>query len=295
MTPPPTGRPADEGLTEDGALLGVLERSRSLGFLGPGSLRVQVAHARGFAVGVPRPPGRLLDLGSGGGVPGLVLAAHWPTTEVVLLDAAERRCAFLAESVASLGWDERVRVVRARAEDAGRREDLRARFDVVVARGFGPPPVTAECGAPFLVVGGRLIVSEPPPVDDGAACATPQVAGGGACGLPASGPAGGDGADDTVRSSAGARAGDGDPRGRETARAHDRQDRDSASADAAPGAAAAGSDASVRWPAEGLALVGLRSERVWSDPFRYRSLVLERTCPDRFPRRTGVPAKRPLF
>lgn len=229
MTATPDGRPADERST-GAALMAVLERSRSLGFLGPGSVRVQVAHGRGFAAGAPGPPGRLLDLGSGGGVPGLVLAARWPTSEVVLLDAAERRCAFLAESVSSLGWEERVRVVRARAEDAGRREDLRERFDVVVARGFGPPPVTAECGAPFMVIGGRLIVSEPPP-------------------------------------------GDGE----------------------VPGAADDGSGATVRWPEEGLALVGLRSERVWSDPYRYRSLVLERTCPERFPRRTGVPAKRPLF
>jgi 16S rRNA (guanine527-N7)-methyltransferase len=230
MTATPNGRPADEASTDDAALIAVLRRSRSLGFLGPGSVGVQVAHARGFAAGAPGPPGRLLDLGSGGGVPGLVLAARWLSSEVVLLDAAERRCAFLAESVSSLGWEDRVRVVRARAEDAGRREDLRARFDVVVARGFGPPPVTAECGAPFLVVGGRLIVSEPP-------------------------------------------ANQGEARG----------------------AADAGSGAAARWPAEGLALVGLRGERVWSDPYRYRSLVLERTCPERFPRRTGVPAKRPLF
>ncbi len=53
-------------------------------------------------------------------------------------------------------------VVRARAEEAGRRDDLRGRFDTVVARGFGPPPVTAECAAPFLELGGRLVVSEPP-------------------------------------------------------------------------------------------------------------------------------------
>jgi 16S rRNA (guanine527-N7)-methyltransferase len=241
MTVTPAGGPDDEATVADAVLMAVLERSRSLGFLGPGSLRVQVAHARGFATGVPVPPERLLDLGSGGGVPGLVLAAHWPTCEVVLLDAAERRCAFLAESVSSLGWEDRVRVVRARAEEAGRRADLRARFDVVVARGFGPPPVTAECGAPFLVVGGRLIVSEPP-AGEGAVAAE-------------SASGGGDAAD----------------------------------------AARAVSDSEDRWPAEGVALVGLRRALVWSDPYHYRSLVLERTSPPRFPRRTGVPAKRPLF
>ena len=48
----------------------------------------------------------------------------------------------------------RVRVVRARAEVAGRDAALRGRFDVVVARGFGPPAVTAECAAPLLSLGG---------------------------------------------------------------------------------------------------------------------------------------------
>jgi 16S rRNA (guanine527-N7)-methyltransferase len=200
----------------------ILERSRSLGFLGPGSVGVQVAHAEGFAAGVDAPPRRFLDLGSGGGVPGLVLATRWTDATAVLLDASERRCAFLTEAVTALRCDDRVSVVRARAEQAGRRGDLRGGFDLVVARGFGPPAVTAECGAPFLAVGGRLVVSEPP---DGHA--------------------------------------------------------------AGPGPG--------RWPAEGLALVGLMPDRAWTEPYHYRSYVLERPCPGRYPRRVGVPAKRPLF
>jgi 16S rRNA (guanine527-N7)-methyltransferase len=205
----------------DGGLEVVLERSRSLGFLGPGSLRVQAEHAAGFAEVVDRTPARLLDLGTGGGVPGLVLADRWRETEVVLLDAAERRCRFLEEAVADLGWSERVRVVRARAEDAGRREDLRGGFDLVVARGFGPPGVTAECGAPFLRMGGELVVSEPPTDDDA---------------------------------------------GR-----------------------------TERWPAQGLARLGLRPAGSWEQPFHYRAFEQAEPCSDRFPRRVGIPAKRPLF
>lgn len=155
----------------------VLERSRSLRFLGPGSLRVQVDHALGFAVGLPSPPRRFLDLGSGGGVPGLVLALHWAGTDAVLLDASARRCAFLVEAAGELGCSDRVTVVRARAEDAGRRDDLRGRFDTVVARGFGPPAVTAECAAPFLELGGRLVVSEPPAAGDGDAGGSARDAG----------------------------------------------------------------------------------------------------------------------
>jgi 16S rRNA (guanine527-N7)-methyltransferase len=55
-----------------------------------------------------------------------------------------------------------MRVAGARAEVLGRQPGERGRHQAVVARGFGPPPVTAECGAPFLEVGGRLLTSEPP-------------------------------------------------------------------------------------------------------------------------------------
>jgi 16S rRNA (guanine527-N7)-methyltransferase len=159
-----------------GELIDELERSQRLGFLGPGSVEVHLDHARGFAAGVSAPPARFLDLGSGGGVPGLVLATMWPDASAVLLDAGERRCAFLQEAVGRLGLDARVTVVRQRAEEAGHVPALRATFDLVVARSFGPPAVTAECGAAFLRVGGRLVVSEPPLTshDDGDRGADPS-------------------------------------------------------------------------------------------------------------------------
>ena len=147
---------------DDARLIEVLERSRGLGFLGPGSVRVHVDHSAGFAAAIEPTPVQFLDLGSGGGVPGLVLARRWPESRAVLLDARERRCGFLREAVRDLDLGDRVVVVWARAEEAGHRDYLRGVFDVVVARGFGPPAVTAECGAPFLRVGGTLAVSEPP-------------------------------------------------------------------------------------------------------------------------------------
>lgn len=129
-------------------------------------MEAHVDHAAAFEAAAGAPPATLLDLGSGGGVPGLVLACRWPATDVVLLDAGERRTAFLTEAVDALGLGERVVVRRARAEDAGRDPALRARFDVVTARSFGPPSVTAECGAPFLHAGGVLLVAEPPDAAD---------------------------------------------------------------------------------------------------------------------------------
>jgi 16S rRNA (guanine527-N7)-methyltransferase len=103
----------------------------------------------------------VLDLGSGGGLPGLVLATHRPGLDLTLLEARQRACRFLREAVTRLGLAG-VAVVEARAEEAARRSDLRGTYEAVVARSFGPPPVTAECAVAFLRVGGSLIVSEPP-------------------------------------------------------------------------------------------------------------------------------------
>jgi 16S rRNA (guanine527-N7)-methyltransferase len=97
---------------------------------------------------------------------------------------------------------------------AGRDPDRRAAMGLVVSRSFGPPPVVAECAAPFLRVGGRLVVSEPP-------------------------------------------------------------------------------EAADRWPIEGLAALGLEPDPLDTAGFvRFRQTF---PCPDRYPRRDGVPAKRPLF
>jgi 16S rRNA (guanine527-N7)-methyltransferase len=146
------------------ALAEVFETARRLGFLGPGPADDQITHAHAFAavleaVGVG--PAPFLDLGSGGGVPGLVLAALWPESTGTLLDASERRTAFLRRTVLGLGWASRVTVVRGRAESLAHDPVLRAMFPLVVSRSFGAPSVTAEIGGSFLTVGGSLAVSEP--------------------------------------------------------------------------------------------------------------------------------------
>jgi 16S rRNA (guanine527-N7)-methyltransferase len=147
------------------ALRVVLEEAQRLGFLGPGDVGAHLTHSLAFVRAAETAPRRFLDLGSGGGVPGLVLAHEWPATPGVLLDAGERRAAFLGEACDRLGYRGRIEVVHGRAEDAARRAEYRGGFDLVTARGFGPPPVTAECGVGFLAPGGLLVVSEPPEHD----------------------------------------------------------------------------------------------------------------------------------
>ncbi len=145
-------------------LLEVLERARRLGVLGPGPVLDHVSHAEGFIAALEDlgEGSLLIDLGSGGGVPGLVIAEARPDLRVVLLDSLERRVALLAEAIVAMNWEGRVVTELARAEDTGRSPQWRAQADVVTARSFGPPATVAECAAPLLQINGVLVESEPP-------------------------------------------------------------------------------------------------------------------------------------
>jgi hypothetical protein len=149
----------------DEEVVAVLERARTHGALGPGPVVAHVVHARGFAAAAEvagRPPSTAVDLGSGGGVPGLVLALHWPASQWLLVDANRRRARDLEAAVETLELRGRVEVRAERAEVVAHEPARRETAELVVARGFAPPPVTAEIAAGLLVTGGRLVVSEPP-------------------------------------------------------------------------------------------------------------------------------------
>lgn len=140
-----------------------LEAARRRGMLGPGPVEGHVEHAEAMATAIdPGFAGRFLDLGSGGGVPGLVLLNAWPSATGVLLDARGRRCRLLEDALRELDLLDRASVACGRAEDMAREAGFRGGFDLVVARGFGSPATTAECAVGFLAPGGRLAVSEPP-------------------------------------------------------------------------------------------------------------------------------------
>src|SRR5438128_1307789 len=145
-------------------LAAVLEGARGTGFVGPRPVAEQIGHSTALAVVLEAHalgPTPFLDLGSGGGLPGLVLAARWPDQPATLLDASSRRTAFLRRTVDALGWQGRVAIAEGRAELLGRDPELRCRFPLVVARSFATPAVTAELGGAFVRVGGVLVVSEP--------------------------------------------------------------------------------------------------------------------------------------
>lgn len=148
------------------ALAAVLERSKAVGFLGPGPIRAHVEHADlfGRAVGDGRIADgvRVADIGAGGGVPGLPMLVADPSLQMVLIDASQKRCSFLVWAIGELNLTDRAEVWCGRAEEIGHEARARGRFDAVVARGFGPPAITLECAAPLLVADGRIVVSEPP-------------------------------------------------------------------------------------------------------------------------------------
>lgn len=194
-------------------LIAAWARAQQRSVVGPGNPAVHLELARKLA-GRLEAPSQALDLGSGAGIPGLALAGLWPGSEWVLVDAAQRRVDLMTETVADLGWGERVRVVHGRAEDLAHDPSYRQRFDLVTARSFGPPAATAECAAGFLTPGGILAVTEPP-----------------------------------------------------------------------------GTDGS-RWPASGLAQLGLTALPVQEG---LQQLQLTGEVADHFPRRAGVPTRKPLF
>ena len=143
-------------------LVEVLDEARSRGYLGPEPVARHVEHSLSLADAIGPFDGTFLDLGSGGGVPGLVLAMRWREAHGVLLESQHRRCEFLERAIARLGFVERAVVRCGRAEQLARDPELRGTVDLVVARSFGRPAVTAECAVGFLRGGGRLVVSDPP-------------------------------------------------------------------------------------------------------------------------------------
>ena len=102
---------------------------------------------------VVREAGRIADLGSGAGFPGLALAVALPGAAVSLVESQRRRCEFL-ERVRVAAKVENAEVIWARAEEW--REGA-ARSDVVVARALARQPVVLEYAAPLLRIGGTLV------------------------------------------------------------------------------------------------------------------------------------------
>jgi 16S rRNA (guanine527-N7)-methyltransferase len=101
-----------------------------------------------------RSAARIADLGSGAGLPGLVIAAALPGSRVELIESASRKCAFLREAIERMRL-ENASVVCERSEVWAAGEGREA-YDAVTARAVGPLPTLAELASPLLREGGVL-------------------------------------------------------------------------------------------------------------------------------------------
>jgi 16S rRNA (guanine527-N7)-methyltransferase len=130
-----------------------------------------------LAVAAPSPGSRVVDIGSGGGVPGIVMSIVRPDLRVTMLEADTRKSGFLIHVAGTLRLHG-VEVEAIRAEDAGRRSASRAMFDLATSRAAAPPDVLCELALPLLRIGGNLYAL----VSDAPAALTSCAAAAAACG-----------------------------------------------------------------------------------------------------------------
>jgi 16S rRNA (guanine527-N7)-methyltransferase len=133
--------------------------------------RVHVDESLAALEVVRRYRGPIVDVGSGGGAPGIPLAAALPNRQVTLLEANGRKCAFLREMALEFP---NVTVVQGRAE-----EQETDRFGVAVAKALAPPPVAAEWCLPLVVPSGAVVLYVGPSADATAVSRAAERLGGG--------------------------------------------------------------------------------------------------------------------
>ena len=140
----------------------VLTTAQRVGTLGDRPIPEVIEHAQAFVAALADVTGTVIDIGTGAGVPGLVIAQERPDLALVLADRRATRMDALQMGVSGLGWEDRITVLTCDIADLGKQPEHAGQYDAVVCRGFGSPEVTAPLARPLLKNGGTLIVSEPP-------------------------------------------------------------------------------------------------------------------------------------
>jgi len=137
----------------------LLEWSRSVNLTGartPDEVAAQIADAHQLQSMAWEGIRRVIDIGSGGGLPAVPLALAFPDVEFTLLEANQRKCSFLEFVAGSLGI-RNVRVAPGRAENLAHKPELREAFDRAISRAAARPAVLLELALPFVRTGGDLV------------------------------------------------------------------------------------------------------------------------------------------
>ncbi|MFM8793684.1 MAG: RsmG family class I SAM-dependent methyltransferase [Acidimicrobiales bacterium] len=140
----------------------VLGDAQKWGTLGRRPISEVIEHARQFLPPLEGCAGDVIDLGTGAGVPGLVIADARPDLRLVLVDRRATRIDALRRAVASMALEDRVEAITTEVESLTRDPEHAGRYAAVVSRGFGPPEVTLRLARALAKNGGTIVISEPP-------------------------------------------------------------------------------------------------------------------------------------
>ncbi len=149
--------------TEHEGLIRIFSAAQRIGALGTQPVKDMISHACAFTDALPLSVRTCVDLGSGAGVPGLVIAIARPEVQLTLVDRRSKRTDALQRAVKALGIEQQVSVVCADVESFVLTANIKHSFDAACARGFGPPEFTLQWSAELVKAGGVIVVSEPPP------------------------------------------------------------------------------------------------------------------------------------
>ena len=106
---------------------------------------------------------RIVDIGTGAGLPGMPLAISLPDHKFSLVDSTGKKIAFLQSVIDSLGLDN-VSLYAERAEDLGQSHKHRESYDLAISRAVGPMPLILEYSIPLLAIGGKMLAMKGPRV-----------------------------------------------------------------------------------------------------------------------------------
>lgn len=118
-----------------------------------------------FATGAVKSGMRVLDVGTGGGFPGIPMKIADPSLQIDLLDSLKKRLVFLEEVIESNQWTD-IATLHGRAEDFARKPEYREQYDLVVSRAVARLAILLEYCLPYVQVGGVFLALKGPLLDE---------------------------------------------------------------------------------------------------------------------------------